>query len=1572
MVALQRQQRGFTRQLIWLLLAFFSSTQLLVAAESVTIAGSLQSELGCSDDWQPDCGSTHIAYDENDDVWQGIFTIPAGEYAYKAALDNSWDVNYGANAELGGGDINLVLAEETEVKFYFDENSGWITDNVNSRIVTVPGNFQAAVGCGEDWDPSCLRTWLQDADGDGVYTKTFTNIPAGTYAAKAAISESWDESYGTADGGDVNFTVPEGDSPVVFSFDSATNTFTVQTDAVPADPNRPKYAIIHYYREDGDYGDHTTGDFNDFWGLHVFGDAVAEGSATEWTAPLPFLGEDEYGRFAWIPLAPTGNTLGFIVHRGDTKDGTEADRMLNIAQTNEVWLKGGDGTDYATQADAQGFATIRYKRADGNYGEGTENYWGIHIWSDGGNNAIDPSAETSWDAPRAPDGFDSFGAYWNVPLNTADPLASQKPLKFIIHTPSGDDTEPGGTREPGGDQEFVPSQSATVWMIEQDETVHTSQGAAEDFAVIHYRRPEGDYGDYESDNFADFWGLHVWTGAAQETSWPEPLKPVSTNLFGVTFMIPLQPDASALNYIIHRGDDKDPGPDQSLNLFTVGYEAWQISGADPDSPYVLPNLFNAGPVVNPGNLAQHAAFWVNEHQILWESGQNPDLTYRLHFAAEGGLEATVDGVTGGEFIPLEVGTTTLEATASAKFPHLAGLPVLTVPEMFRDQIKGILKTQMAVSAVNADGQSFDATSLQIPGVLDDVYAGQAVNEALGLIWDGDTPTLKLWAPTARNVTLHVFADSNPDTESTTFEMTEDLNTGIWSVTGDATWNWQYYLYEVEVYVPAMGSVINNIVTDPYSVSLAMNSTRSQFVNLNDPSLKPAGWDGLAKPAQDAPEDISIYETHVRDFSIFDTTVPEDWRGGFMAFTAMDSAPMQHILALRDAGLTHVHLLPAFDIATINENKAERVEPDYDILNSLPPDSEQQQDAINAIADQDGFNWGYDPFHFNVPEGSYSTNPDGAQRILEFRSMVSALNQQGLRVVMDVVYNHTNASGQNDKSVFDKIVPGYYHRLDALGNVEKSTCCDNTASEHEMFEKFMIDSLIVWARDYKVDSFRFDLMGHHMLSNMEKSQNALHALTPENDGIQGSEIYIYGEGWNFGEVQNNARGVNATQRNVGGLGIGTFTDRMRDAVRGGGPFDDGLTLLTQGFGNGLHTNPNDLDQGDTMSTLLLASDQVRIGMAANLAGYTFVDRDGNTVRGDQVPYGLGDVSGYTLDPQEVINYVSKHDNQTLYDINVYGLPVTTPMEDRIRSQILSLSTVAYGQGVPFFHAGVDMLRSKSLDRDSFNSGDWFNHLDFTYMDNNYGVGLPVASKNQSNWDIMIPLLADPDIVAGTDAIMTTNAMFRELLQVRYSSPLFRLRTAEEIQNRLVYHNTGPDQIPGVIVMTLSDLVGEDLDPNYDGLAVVINSRNEAVTFTNPDLVGADFELHPVLQNSVDAMLATSSFDPATGSFTVPALGAAVFVQLPAPVDSTLSDLVASLMMTIDGYVAEGVLNPVFAAYMKNLLNAALNFAQIGQPQLAVLMASLVNFWASNSGMPQEAVTDVATQVQGIVTAILSGN
>ena len=650
----------------------------------------------------------------------------------------------------------------------------------------------------------------------------------------------------------------------------------------------------------------------------------------------------------------------------------------------------------------------------------------------------------------------------------------------------------------------------------------------------------------------------------------------------------------------------------------------------------------------------------------------------------------------------------------------------------------------------------------------------------------------------------------------------------------------------------------------------MNSKRSQIVDLTDPELKPEGWDAAPKPALEAPEDIVIYELHIRDFSIGDLTVPEELRGTYKAFTVKESNGMKHLGALSQAGLTHIHLLPAFDIASVNEDKSTWQTVDEAELASLPPDSDEQSIAVSAITASDGFNWGYDPLHYTTPEGSYATDPDGTARIVEFREMVQSLNESGLRVVMDVVYNHTNASGQSENSVLDRLVPGYYHRLNAEGAVEKSTCCENTATEQDMMRKLMIDSVVTWARDYKVDGFRFDLMGHHMLEDMIAVRAALDALTLEGDGVDGKSIYVYGEGWDFGEVANNARGKNATQLNIAGTGIGVFNDRLRDAVRGGSPFSD---PRDQGFATGLvlTNNENEAREAeDQQIQLNNYTDWIRLGLAGNLAGYELIRADGKTVPGRLIPYNSAP-AGYTDDPQENIVYVSAHDNQTLFDAIQAKAPAEATIADRVRVNNLAVSIVMFSQGVPFFHAGDDILRSKSFNPNSYNSGDWYNKLDWTYESNNWGVGLPLEGTGQ--WDIYKPLLANPALAPTRADIESASAVFREFLQIRKSSRLFRLETAGQIESVVSFYNNGPEQIPGLIVMRLTDT--ENIDSIHEEIVVLFNARPEPVTFNDPTFAGKNYTLNTIQQESSDPLVRDSTYDPADGTFTIPARTTAVF-------------------------------------------------------------------------------------------------
>jgi pullulanase-type alpha-1,6-glucosidase len=874
-----------------------------------------------------------------------------------------------------------------------------------------------------------------------------------------------------------------------------------------------------------------------------------------------------------------------------------------------------------------------------------------------------------------------------------------------------------------------------------------------------------------------------------------------------------------------------------------------------------------------GTPTQARAHWVARDTIAWQAPGGEAYTYTLHYASNG-ASAHLSGNGDGEHtITLTYDPAGLCDAIKAGFPHLALFPAFKIKPADLSKVPRILQCRIAVAATDTRGRIVDATGLQIPGVLDDLYT---YTGALGVSYTGATPMLRLWAPTATSVRLHLFDDAETAAH-TIVAMAYDSATGVWNALGDPSWTGKFYLYEVDVFVRTTGQFERNLVTDPYSYSLSTNSTRSQIVDLNDPQLEPAGWRTLRKPPLAGPQDIVLYELHVRDFSVHDPLAPEAYRGTFKAFTVQDSYGMRHLRQLADAGLTHIHLLPVFDIATINERKAHWQAPDPTVLAAFPPDSDRQAAAVAAIKDQDGFNWGYDPFHYTVPEGSYATDPNGAVRVREFREMVQALSDAGLRVVMDVVYNHTNSSGQCCRSVLDKIVPGYYHRLNWEGEVEQSTCCANTATEHAMMEKLMIDSLVTWARAYKVDGFRFDLMGHHMRSNMIKAQAALRALTLEDDGVDGSKIFLYGEGWNFGEVANNARGVNATQFNLGGLGIGTFNDRLRDAVRGGVPFDAGEQMRRQGFINGLFYDPNGIHQGyphEQHARLLQYADQIRVGLTGNLAQYAFVDRYGNWTSGWSIEAN-GAPTGYTLAPQEAITYVEAHDNQTLFDVLQIKAPDWASIADRVRMQNLAMSIVMLGQGVPFVHAGQEMLRSKSMNRDSYNSGDWFNKLDFTYETNNWGVGLPPG--DQVNWHVLRPLLANPALRPGRAEIVSAVEHVREMLRIRKSSRLFRLTTAEEVQRCVSFLNTGPHQIPGLIVMALIGHGAQDMRLRNERIVVLFNATTEVQRFVEGSLVGALLELHPVQAASADSIVRAAYYDAATGAFVIPPRTTAVFVS-----------------------------------------------------------------------------------------------
>lgn len=978
------------------------------------------------------------------------------------------------------------------------------------------------------------------------------------------------------------------------------------------------------------------------------------------------------------------------------------------------------------------------------------------------------------------------------------------------------------------------------------------------------------------------WGLHAWNtsdcdGLAEDatTDWDTPLAFDSVGDHGAVYKIPMKDGGTCFNYIMHKDSEKEPGGDRQWDMSVLGYSVYLTQGKA---------TLSATPVELSVYEGQKAAL-IDATTVAWAVGDAD--SYEMHYIENGGF--AVDDQSG------EILSSTLRMVLSvSSMPesvtkrYQSGYKAMTFSLPDGVPLDTLIQGQLVLVAKNAQGEVFDATGIQLAHGLDAVYANAqtdaAKDETFGAIVAGNSTTFSLWAPTAKSVSLSVYND-DLTVAGAPITMERKAN-GTWEVEDVADVVGLYYRYQVQVYHAALDSVETLMVTDPYSLSLSENSLYSQVVDLSV-DAKPAGWDSHVIPTLANPEMQVIYETHLRDL----TSAPgdggsDDLNGKYTAITELERKSAIQLAALAENGMNVIHLMNLFDIATVEEDPSKRIELTdsiatlcalkataavctdgvndssiREVLQSYDPESSDAQALMNDLRALDNFNWGYDPFHYTTPEGSYATDAKGTARIEEFRSLVKTLHELGYRVVMDVVYNHTNSASTDDKSVLDKIVPGYYQRLNASGVVETSTCCSNTATENTMMGKLMTDSLVTWAEQYKIDGFRFDLMGHQPKQLMIESLAAVKAVD--------ADTYFYGEGWNFGEVIDDALFVQATQPNMGGTEIGTFSDRLRDAVRGGGPFDGGDQLReNQGFANAGIWNEMQTDLEASTLKLREDGDIIRLGMAGNLANFVLLDQAGATKRGQDIDYN-GQKAGYTLDPQENISYVSKHDNQTLWDNNMYKIALGVTSDQRAKMQIIALSSNMLGQGIPFFHMGSELLRSKSMQRDSYDSGDWFNIVNYDMSSNNWNVGLPREDKDGSNWPLIKTIIADTTTTPSMADIEWTDARFKELLKIRTSSALFSLATASEVQARVDFRNTGTDSIAGVIVMSIDDGVsaGTDLDPAVDAIITIINATDAEQDILVAGTSG--FVLHSAL------MEGTASFNAET--FSVPALTTAVFVQ-----------------------------------------------------------------------------------------------
>ena len=1104
---------------------------------------------------------------------------------------------------------------------------------------------------------------------------------------------------------------------------------------------------------------------------------------------------------------------------------------------------------------------VHYRRTDGGY-----DGWQIHTW----NAAQSPNWNGGWN----PAGSDDFGVYYDVPL-----AAGSGSVGFLFH--NGDNKDNGGA-----DQSYVLQAGANeIWRLQGDSTNYTSNPLLLPVPGIktvrvHYKRFDGNYAA---------WGLHLWGSSGLDTSrlpagvnidlWNQPVAFSAMPGYAagdgeLVFDIPvLNPQGDVnrkgLEFIIHGMPPNENDKDGRDNNIRVEYSALSVQGQVGQIWLVERDatVYTAPPDLRSVSSTDARAVWLNKSLVKWPriATSGP---VRLYYSATGqiavALDAPVSGADG--YVTLDAFSGSVPAADALRFKYVASGTVFSVRAADLARLPALHQQQLVLAQEDANGRVQNATTAQIAGALDDLYAAAADTPDLGAVVKNGSTSFKVWAPTAQavSVVLTTPLGSSGLSRTSTEAMTRDAATGVWSLSKPGNLQGTQYRYQVQVFVKGVG-LVKNLVADPYALGLTLGSQQSVVVDLQSPQTKPPGWNLGAPPATvAAPSDLSIYELHVRDFSINDASVPAAQRGKYLAFTQSQSNGMKHLAALAAAGLTDVHLLPVFDIASVNEKGCTTPSP------AGAPDSESQQATVAATAASDCFNWGYDPLQFSTPEGSYSSNAaDPLARIVEFRRMVQALNAAGLRVGMDVVFNHTASSGQNANSVLDRIVPGYYYRLNATGGIERSTCCENTAAENLMMGKLMIDSSVVWTRDYRISSLRFDIMGHHPRSVME-------ALKARVSAAAGRPVQIIGEGWNFGEVANGARFVQAEMLSLNGSGIGSFNPIIRDAVRGGGCCDSGNAVVAnQGYVNGFFYDPNSNASGQSRGELMWQADRLKAALAGSIRSFQMQTSWDANLRLEQIDVG-GIPAGWVLEPGEVVNYMENHDNLTLFDNNAFRLPTGTSHEDRARVQILAAAINSFSQGVAYFHAGVDTLRSKSLDRNSYDSGDWFNRLDWSYQDNNFGVGLPPARDNADNWAYARPLLGNALIKPTPADIAWTRDAFRDLLKIRKSSTLLRLRSADDIKARLSFLNTGSAQEPTVLVGRVD---GRGYaGANFDELVYLINVDKSAKQLTLPTLAGHALELHPVhtAPGAADTRAAQASFDRASGSFSLPARTAVVFV------------------------------------------------------------------------------------------------
>ena len=1131
---------------------------------------------------------------------------------------------------------------------------------------------------------------------------------------------------------------------------------------------------IHYHRNNQDY---------EGWNIHTWSTGVSDGD-------YEFTSEDDFGKIATFDVKE-GSTVGYIIKKGDWEDKNHSeDQVIQVNEDMEIWVTEGQNgyTEYEPNLDALDETPINlvvhYERENQDYDNFRLYTWGT-------------SDDTHQD-------FDYDDSYGKTKLFSFESLQDVKKFGFIIYKEV--ENQEWHENKDGGDKKNINlDQLKLITNVDRYVAhIYVKEGSDQ----INYENPNEEIGAYstvtlhfnrQDDDYTN-WDVWTWSTGAEDGAHGFEHE----DDFGRVVEIKVK-TGNTLGYIVRKSDwsEKNYSDDQTLKVLgnteiwvNEGQNGFDVVGPNgnrqelPQAPVVdvVPdeeaelqifvhyyryledyknwNVWAWGdgqegygyPFVNSDEFGQVAKINLKDlNQIEkigfiirkgeWsEKDIDKDRFIDLTKAVEvnGKKQLHVYLLQGEEMVyytpdidkttPLSGATFTdlnaLKVTAPIPFENTEGV-TLTDKEGNSLEIEDVklnkdkkwlnitLKQEIEVGeAYYIKKEGFKSA---IPVQYYGVYDSDAFNELfyyegddLGANYSASSTTFKVWAPTAQEVSLQLYRTGHKDDLYQESVMTKG-DKGVWELKVDGDLNGVYYTYQVTV------GDNTEVAVDPYARTVGVNGLRGMVVDLD--TTDPTNWLSDVSPEFSGEiTDAIIYELHIRDLSSAANSGIKNvgkYLGLTETGTKNDEGLATGLDHLKEMGITHLHLLPSFDHRSIDETKLDEAQ----------------------------FNWGYDPQNYNSPEGSYSTDPyNGEVRVNEFKQMVQSLHENDIRVVMDVVYNHTGSTADSD---FNKIVPGYYYRQNENGSFSDGSGCGNeTASERLMMRKFMIDSVTYWVNEYHVDGFRFDLMALHDVETMNALEEALHDIDPN--------IIIYGEGWTGGGSplpdEEAAYKGNAKET----PNIAYFNDDMRDAIKGNVGND-----WEAGYINGNTTD--------------YFYERLKFGIVGsiyhNQVGGEWIGRD------------------WAANPSQSISYVSAHDNNTLYDklLGVQKAANGDTSVDYIKGlQKQANAIVLTGQGIPFLHAGVEMMRSKAGNHNSYNSPDEVNQIDWS-----------LKSENQDVVDY-----------------------YKGLIELRKSNKAFRLMTQEEVQENLTFNEKVDEEVVAFIL--------NSYEKSADKIAVIHNVSDEVKT------------------------------------------------------------------------------------------------------------------------------------------------